>query len=140
MSRWSIEEIQEAIDEHQRESQCRRNHSTVKPHAFQLSTAKVRSSEEVVGGEITAINSAAYISSSHPGVVKTVPSNSDALEHVLSILERTSQPDHSSSGSFQTHRARFSSCRVCGDSAHSTPLTLHARETVSHLHEGWTPA
>ncbi len=91
-------------------------------------------------GEITAINSAAYISSSHPGVVKTVPSNSDALEHVLSILERTSQPDHSSSGSFQTHRARFSSCRVCGDSAHSTPLTLHARETVSHLHEGWTPA
>lgn len=125
MSRWSIEEIQEATDEHQRESQCRRNPSTVKPHAFQVSTAKaVPSSEEVVGGEITGINSAACISSSHPEAAKTVPSNSDALERVLSmlerVLERTSQLAHSSSGSFQTHRARFSSCRVCGDSAHST--------------------
>ncbi|KAL1248011.1 hypothetical protein QQF64_023387 [Cirrhinus molitorella] len=42
MSRWSIEEIQEAIDEHQRESQCCRIPSTVKPRTFQVLTTKAK--------------------------------------------------------------------------------------------------
>lgn len=125
MSRWSIEEIQEAIDEHQRESQCRKIPSTHKPRTLQVLTTKVvPSADEALEGEITAVNTAACRPTSHSEAAKTVPSNSDALERVLSmlerVLERTSQPAHSSSGSFQTHRAHFSSCRVCGDSSHST--------------------
>ncbi|KAL1276817.1 hypothetical protein QQF64_036440 [Cirrhinus molitorella] len=110
MSRWSIEEIQEAIDEHQRESQCRRIPSAVKPRTFQVLTTKmVPSSEEALEGEITAINTAACTPSSHSEAAKTFPSNSDALERVLSMLERvleqTSQPANSSFRSFQTQRA-----------------------------------
>nr|XP_021325598.1 uncharacterized protein LOC103909664 [Danio rerio] len=124
MSKWSIEEIQEAIDEHQRENQCRRIPNTVKPHTLHVSTAKaVPVLEEVKESELTAANATACTPSSH-SEAKASQSNSEALERVLNmlerVLERTSQPAHNSPGSFQTHRARFSSCRVCGDPAHST--------------------
>lgn len=124
MSKWSVEEIQEAIDEHQRESQSRRIPSTVKPRTFQVSTATAVPSVEVMEGEITAVNAAAFSPSSNPKTVDPVSPNSDALERVLSmlerVLERTGQPVPSPSRPFQTHGARILSCRVCGDTTHST--------------------
>lgn len=122
MSKWSVEEIQEAIDEHQRESQSCRVPRAVMPRTLQVSAATAVPSTEVVESEITAINAAACTPSSHPKTGDAV--NPDALERVLSmlerVLERTSRPAHSPSRPFQTHGARILSCRVCGDTAHST--------------------
>lgn len=124
MSKWSVEEIQEAIDEHQREIRSRRISSAVRPHTFQVSMATTASNVEIVESEVTAINAAACAPVSHPKAAGSTLPNSDALERVLSmlerVLERTSQPSQGPARPFQIHGARILSCRVCGDSTHST--------------------
>lgn len=84
ISKWSVEEIQESIDEHQRQSRSCRIPSTVKPRNFQVSTATAGAVPSV---EVMAINIAAIAPSSRPKTVGPVSPNSDALERVLSLLE-----------------------------------------------------
>ncbi|KAK2866060.1 hypothetical protein Q7C36_002116 [Tachysurus vachellii] len=113
MSKWSVEEIQEAIDEHQKESQSRRLSSSVRPRTLQVSTATTVSNVAVTESEASDINVAACVPVNHSKTSALTPTNSDALEHVLSM-------QHPTPGYFHTHGARNLTCRVCGDATHST--------------------
>ncbi|KAL2091609.1 hypothetical protein ACEWY4_013872 [Coilia grayii] len=120
-NKWSMAEVQEAIDEHQREIQSRRASSMARPSAYQVSTAFVHHSDSGANNvEGVAVN-AACMTNRAPEIVTP---DSNALEPVLSmlerVLERTSQPPQHPPRPGTSSWSRPSPCRLCGDASHST--------------------
>lgn len=123
-SKWSMLEVQEAIDEHQRESQSRRASSVSKPRAYQVSAASVHPSDGVSDLECAAVNAVACSSNRAPLKSENVTPDSNTLERVLSMLERvlecTSQPPQNPPRPGPSPWGRPSPCRLCGNASHST--------------------
>lgn len=130
ITKWSSAEVQEAIDEHQRELRTKKPHPYSLPgNSFQVATAAV-SHTETATVDNTAVNSAACIPSTHntkPEIAAVPPhtalTDTGTLERVLSMLERVldrtnaqAAPDRPQVSSW----SRPSRCRVCGERTHST--------------------
>lgn len=124
ISKWSLTEVQEAIDEHQRECQVKRsNPNTTKAHVLQVATAVKANSSPEPEADYAQVNTAKCIPTNPAKSSEATASEQSALERVLSmlerVLERTSQPAHAARQPFSPS-ARFTPCQVCGDSSHST--------------------
>lgn len=123
ISKWSAEEVQEAIDEHERDFRSRRQlPSAFKAAVNQAAVVKGPVSTQVtVESEDVGVNSAACAASPHPKTNESVESGT--LERVLKmlerVLERTTLPAPGPKPQpSQWYRA--SPCAVCGDRSHST--------------------
>ncbi|KAL1255089.1 hypothetical protein QQF64_013150 [Cirrhinus molitorella] len=123
VTKWTSAEVQEAIDEHQREFRTKKLHSRSLPdRSFQVTTIAV-SPAETTAVENTAVNTAAYIPSTQTSKPETTTApphtaltDTGTLERVLSMLERVLErtnvqaaPDRSQLHSW----SRPSRCRVC---------------------------
>ena len=130
ISKWSLTEVQEAIDEHQRECHVRKpNPNMSKAHVLQVATAVTDISPPEP--EYAQLNTAKFTQSNPPRFTPTnltKPSEAaapeqSALERVLSmlerVLERTNQPSEAVRPRFPPSD-RFTPCRVCGDNSHAT--------------------
>lgn len=123
ISKWSLTEVQEAIDEHQREHQVKKPPVNMpKASAIRVATAVAESDSSENKAEYTNMNTAKLTNPLKPSEV-TVP-ESNTLERVLSmlerVLERTSQPVHTATTAQSSPFDRPSPCRVCGQNSHST--------------------
>ena len=116
ISKWSAVEVQEAIDEHQREHQARRR--PIKAEKFKMVTAAATTCLPVVE-ELTAMRAGVQEPPTQPKVSAVTSSEAGALERVLSMLEgimaRAASPVQR-----PTPWTRPTSCRVCGDKTHIT--------------------
>ncbi|KAL7833124.1 hypothetical protein SRHO_G00301420 [Serrasalmus rhombeus] len=138
MIKWSIEEVQEAIDEYQRESQSRNPLSMLRPRTVQVASAAAAvSSEQAAEDKHTIVSSAQSVSNNTSNPPENVAASPNALERVLSmlekVLERTSQSLHSPAVPHVSPWARVA-CRVCSDTSHST--CSHCMKEK----QCWTPA
>lgn len=123
ISKWSLTEVQEAIDEHQREHQVKKPAAnTPNAHAIRVATAVAVSDPPKHNAENTNVNTAKLTNQVKQSEV-TVP-ESNALERVLNmlerVLERTSQPIPAVNRAQSSPFGRPSPCRVCGQNSHST--------------------
>ena len=116
ISKWSAVEVQEAIDEHQREHQARKR--PIKAEKFKMVAAAATTCLPVVE-ELTAMRAGVQESPTQPKVSAVTSSEVGALERVLSMLEgvlaRAASPVQQ-----PTQWTRPTSCRVCGDKTHIT--------------------
>lgn len=123
-SKWSVLEVQEAIDEHQRESQSRKAPNVVRPRAYQVSAASLHPGDAVADIDCAAVNAAACVSNRAPLKSESVTPDSNTLERVLSmlerVLERTSQPTQNPLRPGLSSWGHPSPCRVCSNASHST--------------------
>ncbi len=130
VTKWSSAEVQEAIDEHQRESRTKKLHSHSLPdHSFQVATAAF-SHPETITVKNTAVNAAACIPSTQTTKPETttapphtVLTDTGTLERVLSMLERVLERTNIQAAPDRPQLpfcSRPSRCRVCGERAHST--------------------
>lgn len=122
ISKWSLTEVQEAIDEHQREYQAKRSVTALpKTHVFHVATAITASETPECNTEYTNVNTAKL---PNPTKSSEVVSESNALERVLNmlerVLERTGQPALPAARPQSAPFSRDGPCRVCGHSSHST--------------------
>lgn len=122
IGKWSLTEVQEAIDEHQRENQVKKPAVHVpKAHAIRVATAVAESDLSESDIVYSNVNTAKLTVPTKQSDI-TVP-ESNALERVLSmlerVLERTSQPTQAATRA-QSSFDRPSPCRVCGQNSHST--------------------
>lgn len=126
ISKWSLTEVQEAIDEHQREYQVRKsNTNTAKTHALQVATAVTAISPPEPEVDYAQVNTVKCTSTNPTKPSEATASDQSALERVLSmlerVLERTSQPLDAARPQFSpSDRFTPGPCRVCGNSSHST--------------------
>lgn len=127
ISKWSLTEVQEVIDEHQREYQVRKTKAiTAKAHALQVATAVTTITSSEPDTDQVPVNTAKFTSANLAKPSETPITDQSALERVLNmlerVLERTSQPVHSNPPQFSSSfsPARFHPCGVCGDRSHST--------------------
>lgn len=122
-SKWSLADVQEAIDEHQREYQSKKT-TTILPntHALRVAAAATASEPLENNAEYTNVNTAKLSDPVKPSTA--VVSESNALERVLSmlerVLERTSQPSPSVVRPETVPFSHGSPCRVCRQASHST--------------------
>ncbi|KAK2814569.1 hypothetical protein Q5P01_000188 [Channa striata] len=123
ISKWSLTEVQEAIDEHQREYQAKRL-SIANAHVVQVTPAVASSSSPEPEPVCAHLNTAVCAPANPIKSSEAVVPESNALERVLSmlerVLERTSQVTHATSRPHFSPSARFPQCKVCGDGSHST--------------------
>lgn len=130
ITKWSSAEVQEAIDEHQRELRTKKLRSySVPGHSFQVATATV-SHTETTTVDNTAVNAAVCIPSTQttkPEITTppphTVLTDTGTLERVLSMLERVLDRTKTQAAPSRSHLpswSRPSRCRVCGERTHST--------------------
>lgn len=124
ISKWTITEIQEAIDEHHRDVQSKTLPVTHVVKSVHVATAKVLSSPHTVpGGESLNAAAPAFVPDSPLKAAESPSSEAGILERVLNmlerVLERTSQPAPASQPRVTQWR-NTSPCRVCGDRNHST--------------------
>ncbi|KAK9962862.1 hypothetical protein ABG768_006101 [Culter alburnus] len=123
ISKWSAEEVQEAIDEHERDFKSRKPlPSAPKVAVNQVVVAEKPVSMQVaVGSESVGVTSAACTASPHPKTSEAAELGT--LERVLKmlerVLERTTQPV-SEPKPRMSPWYRASPCAVCGDRSHST--------------------
>ncbi|XP_041836974.1 uncharacterized protein LOC121637109 [Melanotaenia boesemani] len=130
ISKWTLAEVQEAIDEHQREHRVKKPAAnTAKPRVLQMATAvPVITSPEPEIDQVH-VNTAKTSAASPPLSNDATASEPNALERVLSmlerVLERTNQPVHSSNP-HHLSPARFTPCQVCdgGATPYQIPLGL----------------
>ncbi|KAK7906651.1 hypothetical protein WMY93_015263 [Mugilogobius chulae] len=123
ISKWSLIEVQEAIDEHQREHQAKRLTAPLpKAHAVRVATAVTEFDPPVCNTEYADVNTAKVTTPVKPSEQAVTESNT--LERVLSmlerVLERTSQPAPAAVRTQSSPFGRPSPCRVCGQNSHST--------------------
>lgn len=117
MSRWTSTEVQEAIDEYQREFLSKRKSGEVKPLKV---TAAVAYSMLDVKEEVSAREPSSP-SPSRPSESSSVEGG--AFERVLCMLERVLEKTNQATPPGVTQPGqwvRVTPCRVCGDSGHST--------------------
>lgn len=120
-SKWSLADVQEAIDEHQREYQAKKTTTTL-PNAHALRVAAAVTTDDFLqhDAEYTNVNTAKLSDPAKPSTA--VVSESNALERVLSmlerVLERTNQPAPSAARPAPFNYG--SPCRVCRQTSHST--------------------
>lgn len=122
MSKWTSTEVQEAIDEYQREFLSKRKSGEVKP--LKVTAAVAHSMPDVK--EVVTAREPSSPSPSRPS--ESSSAEGGAFERVLCMLERVlektnqaappgvTQPGVTQPGQW----VRVSPCRVCGDSGHST--------------------
>lgn len=141
ISKWSLTEVQEVIDEHQRECQVRK--TKAKAHALQVATAVTAISSSEPETDQVPVNTAKFTSANPAKPSETATTDQSALERVLSmlerVLERTSQPVHSTPPQFSSSfpPARFNPCGVCGDRSHSTRThCMKEKRCLSCLEQG----
>ncbi|CAL9702033.1 unnamed protein product [Knipowitschia caucasica] len=120
ISKWSLTEVQEAIDEHQREHQTKRLAAPLaKPQALRVATAVADIDPSECNTEYANVN-ITKVTSPPKSNEQSVP-GSDALERVLRMLEKvlecSSHPVPSAPPSPFGHQ---SPCRVCKQTSHST--------------------
>lgn len=128
ISKWSVMEVQEAIDEHQRESQSRKNpSSTPKARTLQVATAAVVvDPPDIDKEEYASVNTAKCVPSkaSEAKIGETAATDPGTLERVLSmlerVLERANQQTPVPTRLQPSPWTRFTPCQVCGDKSHST--------------------
>ncbi|KAL7870568.1 hypothetical protein SRHO_G00080650 [Serrasalmus rhombeus] len=145
MIKWSIEEVQEAIDEYQRESQSRNPLSMLRPRTVQVASAAAAvSSEQAAEDKHTIVSSAQSVSNNTSNPPENVAASPNALERVLSmlekVLERTSQSLHSPAVPHVSPWARGVACRVCSDTSHSTRSHCMKEKRCLACLRCWTPA
>lgn len=125
ISKWSVIEIQEAIDEHQREVQSKKLSAVVHDvNTVQVAAAKVSTyPHAVTKGDDMKADAPVYVPDSPLKAAEPATSEAGTLERVLSmlekVLERTSQNAPISQPRTTQWRS-FPPCRVCGDRNHST--------------------
>lgn len=124
ISKWSLAEVQEAIDEHQREYHVKKsNTNTAKSHVLQVATAVTAISSPEPETDCAQVNTAKCTLTNPTKSSEAAASEQSALERVLSmlekVLERTSQPAQPGRPQFLSS-ARFTPCRLCGNNSHST--------------------
>lgn len=116
ISRWSAMEVQEAIDEHQREHQTRRRSTRVE--RCNVATAATATCSPVAE-ELTAMRASVQEPPAQEKKSAVTAPEVGALERVLSMLEgvlaRTASPTQQ-----PTQWSRPSPCRVCGEKTHMT--------------------
>lgn len=126
ISKWSLIEVQEAIDEHQREYQVKKsNTNTAKPNVLQVATAVTAISPPGPEVDYAQVNTVKCTSTNPTKSSEAAASDQSALERVLSmlerVLERTNQPPDAARPRPQFSPSDcFTPCRVCGNSSHST--------------------
>lgn len=139
ISKWSLTEVQEAIDEHQREHQVKRSNAARK-HALQVATAVTAVDSPEPETDHLQMSTAKYTPCNPVKPSDAPASDPSALERVLSmserVLERTSQP--LSTIQPQSHSAaRFTPCKVCGANSHSTRThCMRERRCLECLEQG----
>ncbi len=124
ISKWTVTEIQEVIDEHQRDVQSKKLHVSREVNCVQVAAAKVLSFPHTVPkGEGLNAAAQAYVPLSPLKAAEPESPEAGTLERVLSmlerVLERTSQTAPISHPRATQWRGT-SPCRVCGDRNHST--------------------
>lgn len=143
LSKWTLSEVQEVIDEHQRECQVRDSKTTAKAHVLQVATAVTAISSPEPETDQAPGNTAKFTLTNPAKPSETAIAEQSALERVLNmlerVLERTNLPVHStlpqSSSSFSP--ALFMPCRVCGDKSHSTRThCMKEKRCLSCLEQG----
>lgn len=116
ISKWTAMEVQEAIDEHQREHRTRKRPSTVE--RFVVATAATATCSPVTE-ELTAMRASVQEPTAQAKKSAVTTPEAGALERVLSMLEsllaRTASPIQQ-----PTQWSRPSPCRVCGEKTHMT--------------------
>lgn len=123
ISKWSAEEVQEAIDEHERDLKSRKPLPSVLKVAVNqaIVAEKPVSTQVTVGSESTVMTSAACPTSPH--TTTSEAAELGTLERVLKMLERVLERT-TLQGSEQNPRTspwyRTLPCAVCGDRSHST--------------------
>ncbi|XP_023199712.1 uncharacterized protein LOC111610319 [Xiphophorus maculatus] len=122
-TKWTLTEVQEAIDEHQREQQVKRPQATAaKAKVLQIATATAALDHSEPEVEHRQVNTVKITPVSFPSS-NDRPAESGALERVLTmlerVLERTAQPVGDTQLQFFPPN-RSSPCQVCGNGNHST--------------------
>ena len=116
ISKWSAMEVQEAIDEHQREHQTRKR--PLKAERFVVATAATAICSPVTE-ELTAMRASVQEPTAQAKKSAVTTPEAGALERVLSMLEsllaKTASPVQQ-----PTQWSRPSPCRVCGEKTHMT--------------------
>ena len=117
ISKWSAKEVQEAIDEHQREHRTRRR--PTKAERANMVTAAAATCSPVLE-ELTTMKAGVHEPPTPPAKGSAVTAaEAGALERVLSMLEgvlaRAASPNQQ-----PTQWTRPASCRVCGEKTHLT--------------------
>lgn len=117
MSRWTSTEVQEAIDEYQREFLSKRKSGEVKPMKV---TAAVAYSMPDVREEVSVREPSLPVPSRSS---ESSSAEGGAFERVLCMLERLLERTNQATPPGVTQPGqwvRVTPCRVCGDSGHST--------------------
>lgn len=140
ISKWSVTEIQEAIDEHQREVQSEKLSAVAHVNTVQVNAAKISTNPHAVTkGENMKADAPVSFPESPLSVAEPATSEAGTLERVLSmlerVLERTSQSPPASQPRTNQWRS-FSPCRVCGDRNHSTRSHCMRERCLSCLEIG----
>ncbi|XP_016313611.1 uncharacterized protein LOC107666701 [Sinocyclocheilus anshuiensis] len=130
ITKWSSAEVQEAIDEHQRELRIKKPHSYSLPGcSFQVATATVSHAEATTVVN-DAVNTAVCIPSTQttkPEITTppphTVLTDTGTLERVLSMLEMVLDRTNTQAAPNRPQLHSWScpsKCRVCSERTHST--------------------
>nr|XP_024660497.1 uncharacterized protein LOC112435748 [Maylandia zebra] len=142
MSKWTVMEVQEAIDEHQRECHAKKKSlGSARPHPLLVATATTTSESpefELNHAQVGTVKCSQDSPGKAAGAAASDPS---ALDRVLSmlerVLERSNQPVHPVIRPQPLASARFPSCQVCGNSSHSTRThCMRERRCLSCLEVG----
>lgn len=138
ISKRSLTEVQEAIDEHQREHQVKK--PAARKHVLQVATAVASADPPETETDHLQVNTTKYIPSNPAKPVDAHASDPNALERVLSmlerVLERTSQ-SYPTTRPQPTPATHFTPCKVCGDNNHSTRThCMRERRCLGCLEQG----
>lgn len=120
ISRWTVTEVQEAIDEHQREHPTKKKATNmVKVNTLQVAAAAAYSPANLKD----EVSTSALSSVSPSRSSESAGMEGGAFERVLCMLERVLEKTNQTNSPAVTQPVpwvRFTPCRVCGDKAHST--------------------
>ncbi|XP_054649004.1 uncharacterized protein LOC129190385 [Dunckerocampus dactyliophorus] len=122
IAKWSLTEVQEVIDEHQREQQMKKT-STARVNVLQVATAVTSVHPHEPETDHAHVNAAKLTVTNSPKLSAEAPSDPSALEHVLNMLERVLEQNNRSTYTARSHPSppvRFGPCQICGSETHST--------------------
>lgn len=117
ISKWSAMEVQEAIDEHQREHQARKRPS--RAERFVVATAATATCSPAAE-ELTTMRASVQEPTAQTKKCTVTTTETGALERVLSMLESVLSRTASPVQQPPTQWSRPSLCRVCGEKTHMT--------------------
>lgn len=123
ISKWSAEEVQEAIDEYERDFRSRKPVPSMPIFAVNQANVaeKAVSTQVAVGSESMGVTSATRTVGPHPKTSESAELGT--LERVLKMLERVLEPTTLPASEPRPRTSqwyRSPSCEVCGDRSHST--------------------